>query len=438
MTIGTQAYDQYLDTLKRNRGGSPIGIVSVCSAHPAVIKAALRRGIDSDTLVLIESTSNQVNQYGGYTGMKPADFVDYVAGIAEEVGFDQSRLLLGGDHLGPNPWQSSPAKDAMAEARELISEYVRAGYRKIHIDASMFLADDAGDRSAPLSDDVVAERTADLCRIAEDAAASDPSLPPPLYVVGTEVPIPGGAQESEESIEVTRPEDVQHTVDTIEKAFTAHGLAEPWKRVMAVVVQPGVEFGDDYVFDYDPGQATQLRDQVANLPDLVFEAHSTDYQTEEGLSNLVRDHFCILKVGPWLTFAYREALFALCDIETELLGQEAPERSRLRETLEEVMLEEPTYWQKYYHGSESDKALKRKYSYSDRSRYYWQNPRLKEATGRLFSNLRATEVPLPMLSQYLPGQYTKVRAGHLKNDPEELTLGRIDDVLGIYERASAS
>ena len=76
---------------------------------------------------LIEATSNQVNQDGGYTGMKPADFRDFVHGIADRVGLPESALLLGGDHLGPNPWQALPAEEAMARAEVLIEDYVARG-----------------------------------------------------------------------------------------------------------------------------------------------------------------------------------------------------------------------------------------------------------------------------------------------------------------------
>ena len=80
----------------------PRGITSVCSAHPLVIEAALRRGVIEDAAVLIEATCNQVNQEGGYTGMTPSGFRRFVEEIAEQVGFDGRRLIFGGDHLGPN------------------------------------------------------------------------------------------------------------------------------------------------------------------------------------------------------------------------------------------------------------------------------------------------------------------------------------------------
>lgn len=118
------------EIISRHKAGEQIGICSVCSAHPLVIESALRFDLNSGNKVLIEATSNQVNQFGGYTGMKPADFRDFVYGIAQEVGFPRERLILGGDHLGPNCWQNEPADTAMEKSVELIKAYVAAGLAK--------------------------------------------------------------------------------------------------------------------------------------------------------------------------------------------------------------------------------------------------------------------------------------------------------------------
>src|SRR4051812_18529643 len=103
-----------LDLIARHKAGEPCGIYSVCSAHPLVIEAALlharRYGAP---FASIEATSNQVNQDGGYTGMQPANFRDLVHRLADRAGLPRDRVLLGGDHLGPNPWQALPAQDAM-------------------------------------------------------------------------------------------------------------------------------------------------------------------------------------------------------------------------------------------------------------------------------------------------------------------------------------
>ena len=118
---------------------------------------------------------------------------------------------------------------------------------------------------------------------------------------------------------------------------------------MAIVVQPGVEFDHDAVIDYLPEAAAGLKSFLARHPELVFEAHSTDYQLTAAYTSLIRDGFSILKVGPALTFAMREALFALTCIEEELFVSE--QRSNLRQTLETVMLSRRGHWHRYYQGT---------------------------------------------------------------------------------------
>ena len=426
--------EAFLDIVRRNKAGEAVGIYSVCSAHEGVIRACMKQALEDGTVMLLESTSNQVDQFGGYTGMTPADFVAYAERIAAGVGFPEEKLLLGGDHLGPNAWRESDAETAMGNALELVRRYVAAGYRKIHLDASMFLADDEGDRHAPLADEVVATRAAVLCAAAEEAYAALPAgSPAPVYVIGTEVPIPGGATEHEEGVRATPAADARRTVDITKRAFFEAGLSSAWDRVCALVVQPGVEFGDDQVFDYDPSAAEALSHALDDIPRLVFEAHSTDYQTPAGLAALVKGHFCIQKVGPWLTYAWREALFALAGAEDEILaGRPA---SRLKAVLEEVMLENPGNWKKYYSGGEDERKFKRRYSYSDRSRYYWPDERLERAVKMLFSNLRAADPPPTLYSQYLPGAYQAWRAGRIGLDPEEMAENRVRDVAGIYAAA---
>ena len=128
--------------LRHDAGAKSKGIYSVCSAHPWVLEAVIDQALEDESDVLIEATSNQVNHLGGYTGMLPEDFRQRVIGIAASKGFNESRLILGGDHLGPNPWQKQPAHAAMLEAERMVEAYVRAGFQKIHLDASMACAGD--------------------------------------------------------------------------------------------------------------------------------------------------------------------------------------------------------------------------------------------------------------------------------------------------------
>ena len=166
------------------RNGKSVGITSVCSAHPDVIRAALMLGKETGQDVLIEATCNQVNQEGGYTGMKPLDFRAFVEGIAAETGFDRAGLILGGDHLGPNPWKDLRPDAALEKAEALVAAYAAAGFEKIHLDCSMGCA---GEPLA-LDDEMTAKRAARLAGVAEANASATP-----VYVIGTEVPIPGGA-----------------------------------------------------------------------------------------------------------------------------------------------------------------------------------------------------------------------------------------------------
>ncbi|MDR5858157.1 class II D-tagatose-bisphosphate aldolase, non-catalytic subunit [Halomonas eurihalina] len=367
------------------------GICSVCSAHPAVIEASLAFDRDTKRTVLIEATSNQVNQFGGYTSMRPADFRAYVERIAEIVGFDTQRLWLGGDHLGPNPWSSKPAEEAMQLAEAMVREYVEAGFTKIHLDASMPLGGD----EIPLDARLVAERAARLCRVAEAAASAES---PPVYIIGTEVPIPGGETEGLEAVSVTTSARFQETVATHRDAFQAAELMSALDRVLAVVVQPGVDFSDQDIMPFDPIAARELITASTEEPSYVFEAHSTDYQSTESLAALVHQGFVILKVGPELTFAYREGLFALAAIEQELI--EPSSRSHLRNVIEQVMCDEPAAWQAYYHGDAQTQKWLRGFSYSDRIRYYWNHPIVSVAVNKLMANLRAIDIPMPLLQQY--------------------------------------
>ena len=376
------------DVLAAQKRGEAKGITSVCSAHPFVLKQALQ----AFEHPLIEATCNQVNQYGGYTGMTPKSFAANVRRIAEaNIPFDY--VILGGDHLGPNVWQNEAAESAMQKSELMVRDYVLAGFTKIHLDCSMKLADDP---PGELTVEAVAQRTARLAKVAENTTAPTPfSL---RYVIGTEVPTPGGATLRENDIHVTKVEDVKETIDVTREAFVRAGLESAWERVAGVVVQPGVEFGDDFVLPYQPEAARGLSKFIESQS-MVYEAHSTDYQTRTSLKNLVRDHFAILKVGPGLTFAFREAVFALAFIENELVAE--ADRSNIIPGLDHAMMKRPEFWEKYYRGTKDEEALRRKFSLSDRIRYYWVDEDVQKAFMKLLENLGREILPSSLLSQFV-------------------------------------
>jgi len=184
--------------VRRNRSSEAVGVYAVCSAHPEVIAAAAHVAHENHSVLHIESTSSQVNQFGGYTGQVPEQFADTVWAAARDAGLSNDRILLGGDHLGPFPWRHESAALAMDKAHALVRACVLAGYQKIHLDASMACGDDA---KTDLDERTVADRAAALCETAENAFRElPPKSPPLLYVVGTEVPAPGGESHTEESI----------------------------------------------------------------------------------------------------------------------------------------------------------------------------------------------------------------------------------------------
>lgn len=420
--------------MDQRREGKICGIESVCSANEFVLEVALKRSKLFNAPVLIEATANQVNQFGGYTGMYPKDFYEMVLKMAAEIGVPENHIILGGDHLGPLTWQNLPETEAMEKSETLVYQYARAGFTKIHLDTSMKVADDP---EGLLSTETIARRGATLYKAAmkgyEELKAEKPDAMRPVFVIGSEVPIPGGAQEAEDTLAVTKPEAFRDTVATYRRVFKEEGIEDGMNDVVAVVTQPGVEFGDDQVFLYDHDAATELYAALKEFPEVCFEGHSTDYQSKECLKRMVEDGIAILKVGPALTYGLRESLFSLSMMEKELVPEE--KQAHFIETLEKVMLEKPDNWKKHYHGDEKQLALCRKYSFSDRCRYYIGLPEVVESINKLFENLREYPIPMNMLHQYMPISYIKVRDGIIPLDPRELALDGVVAFMEDYEYA---
>ena len=425
--------------IEKNRGGQKIGLYSVCSANELVLRAAIRHAVVHKYPLIIESTSNQVNQFGGYTGMQPCEFMTQVQKIAREEGMldegmpgiGKENLILGGDHLGPLLWQDEPECTAMEKALEMVRSYTLAGFRKIHLDTSMKLADDP---PGPLDIRICARRGAALAKAVYETFAGMPDRSRrPALVIGSEVPIPGGSREHEDSVTPTDASDFLEQVSVFKDEFGKANV--DFSNVVAFVVQPGVEFGDDFVCLYEPEKAAPLSDALKKVNGLVFEGHSTDYQNPQNLEEMVRDGVAILKVGPALTFALREGLFLLEAVEEILIPGTASlsSRSNLKKTLLGEMDRSKRYWEKYYTGTTEEIEYKKLYSYSDRCRYYLPEKSVQEATGVLLRNV--SEVPPALLSQFFPAQYRRYMSGSLCNDPLSLIYDRIGDVCADYARA---
>jgi D-tagatose-1,6-bisphosphate aldolase subunit GatZ/KbaZ len=415
------------DHLAGRRGG----LYAVCSARREVLEAAIALARDHGEPLLVEATAHQVNQFGGYTGMTPQAFASSLGAMAVAMGFPRENLLLGADHLGPYAWRKEPAAAAMAKAAELARRCVQAGFHKLHLDAAFECSDDPP-QGLPL--EIAAERTAALCQAAETAAEGLPDRRQrPYYVIGAEVPIPGGTLENPEDIQVTRPEDVAEFIALVESRFQKTDLSAAWERLLAVIVQPGVEFGNFSVARYVPAKARALSTFHGNLPgSMTYEIHSTDYQRPESLARMVADHFTLLKTGPCLTNAFRQAVFALEAAETESLKfRRSVVRSDIRMVLERVMTTTPEHWRSHYHGTEDELRHMRCASMLDRIRYYWAHPDVESALGRLHANL-SHGVPASLMTRFWVNADPPVADGKSSVSPAAFIRRWIQEALRPY------
>ncbi|MCL2333019.1 MAG: class II D-tagatose-bisphosphate aldolase, non-catalytic subunit [Actinomycetia bacterium] len=416
-----------------NKRGERRGICSVCSANEDVLRAVLRRARTNGCPALIESTANQVNQFGGYTAMTPADFASFVRRLAAEEDVPAARVILGGDHLGPLTWTDLPEEEALRNAEQLVADCVRAGYAKIHLDTSMRVASD--DADAPFPASICATRGARLAAACEQAYQQlGDDADPPCYVIGSEVPVPGGDLRVD-ARKVSDPADALQTIEAYRKAFNEAGLTNAFGRVIALVLEMGVEFHEWTLDEYDRSRTAELVAAMRETP-LAIEGHSTDYQTPAALRALCEDGVAILKVGPGFTFAAREALFALENVERELFCGSRRPLSNLRRVLDAAMRANPKYWASYHQGTKDEQSFARAYSFYDRARYYLGDPQVQTARQLLLDNLASAPVPLPLLGQYLPAQYERVRAATLRNEPHELLYDHIGDAIDPYLAAT--
>ncbi|MCI6603308.1 MAG: class II D-tagatose-bisphosphate aldolase, non-catalytic subunit [Clostridiales bacterium] len=415
----------------QRKAGKPLGLPSYCTANLPSLRAIMRTYAKRwpERPLLIEATANQVNQFGGYTGMKPVDYRAIIEKKASECGLSLEQLILGGDHLGPLTWQQLPEEEAMAHAHELLRQFTAAGFKKIHLDTSMRLGSD--DPGKPLPVEVCARRGAELFHSCLEVLKEQqiPESEWPEFVIGSEVPVPGGVSGMISSLEVTKAEAFEETLKAYREAFARVGVGEAFKHVVAVVVQPGVEYSDHNAAVYRRDKAIELMNALKREKGLMFEGHSTDYQPLSALREMIEDGVGILKVGPMITFAYREALYALAEMEKWLVpGNEA---SKLIEVCENVLCDDPSQWQKYYHGVERELLLARHFSYSDRIRYYLPRSAIDQAIQKLMQNLRTVKLPQTLLSQYLP-----LEAELGLTEPEALIDAHIARVCERYEAAT--
>lgn len=409
--------------IAENRAGRCAAIPSVCSAHPAVIEASLRLAKSLDAPIVIEATSNQVNQDGGYTGMTAPDFISFVSGIAQSAGAAPQRIVFGGDHLGPQAWRAQPAAAAMEKARDLVASYAAAGFTKLHLDCSEGCAGEA----AQLPDAQTAQRSADLAAVALRAAPNPNDL---IFVIGTEVPPPGGARADEGGdIPATTPAAAQATLAAHKAAFDSAGIGAAWPQIGGLVVQPGVEFSPTHIHHLPMHRDPMVLSALQNDPHICLEAHSTDYQHPAAYPRLAQLGFAFQKVGPALTFAWREALYALDTIRAQHGRQRGPS---LPDVMEALMLAEPKYWQGHYPSDAANLPSLLHFGLADRVRYFWPHPQADAAVAALFADLGGISLPDAVILQHFTQSELASARQSSQSLPCALALGRVQSALRPY------
>lgn len=405
--------DVLRDIIKRNRAGQAVAIPSVCSSQPDVILASLLRAQTLGRPIVIEATSNQVNQDGGYTGMRPVDFMAFVNGIAKDAGVDRDRIQFGGDHLGPQAWRTESPDSAMAKAHALVAGYVQAGFTKIHLDCSEGCADEP----AQLDDEITSGRSADLARTCANMADDL------MFVVGTEVPPPGGARTDESG-------DIAATSHDAAKATLAIHMdkfGDMAPQIGGLVVQPGVEFSPMQIHHLPMTKDPKLIQAIADWPTVCLEAHSTDYQHPQVFPRLAELGFAFQKVGPALTLAYRQALYSLDIVRNFSMNRD----HNLPDVLDAAMLDNPQYWQGHYQGDAEQLKLQRHFGLADRIRYYWPVQTVKIAVQQLVDDL-PHQIPDPILWQVFSQPVLDRAEGLTGTQIERLIRAQIQLALDPY------
>ena len=101
-----------------------------------------------------------------------------------------------------------------------------------------------------------------LCEVAEKYAPDPSEL---FYIIGTEVPIPGGETEEPDALDVTSVARFHDTIQTHRDAWEARSLMHVWDKIVSVVTQPGVDFGHTSIYPFEPEKAAHLRDAIVKL-----------------------------------------------------------------------------------------------------------------------------------------------------------------------------
>ncbi len=379
-----------------------------CVSNYDVIKSILFFVKKNNLTVIIESTSSQVNQFGGYTNKTPKQFKTMIYDLCKKIKFPLSQVILGGDHLGHFPWRKRKKKLANRNAANLVKACLDAGYKKIHIDTSH-----------KLLDDFTFEKRKALNRSQELAKLLKKKKIFPIF--GTEVPFPGS--KVQKKIKLTSVNDLGNEIDFYIQSLKEVGLNETF----ACVVEPGMYF-ENYKIVKPKIKLLKKLKNYSNKKNFFYEAHSCDYQDIKTLRSLVKNNFKFLKVGPELTYFYSKALFKMEEIEKKLFKK----KSNFKVKLLKEMKKNKKHWVDYYSKNPTENELI--CNKLDRMRYYLYAKSIQSAKKILKKNINS--ISRKNLNKYF--KFTKKIDNQMyqENNFNKMTYFYLNKTLIKFYRAS--
>ncbi len=342
---------------------------SFCTSNIFVLKSLLHFCKYKNLPALIETTSNQVNQYGGYSGNKPKDFIKKINNLIKKIKFNKKNIFYGGDHLGPLPWMKSKSVTALAKSIKLIDLYLKNNYIKIHIDTSIKCNDDKF-----LTTKEVFLRTKYILR----KLKKKNNLKKIFLVFGTEVPLSGG--NDSKKIIPTALKQIKEEYLNFSALLKSENL--PTDN-FGLVIEPGMKFMDRSITKPYLNNFKQKK-SFSKKNKFIFEAHSSDYQNFSTLKKLVKNNFKILKVGPELTFNLFKSFLFMEQIEKK----NCHSKSNFKKIILDTMFKNKDHWKNYFnHLSKKKLSNNITNSFFDRTRYYLDEKKVSNCITNLQLNI---------------------------------------------------
>tara|TARA_B100000767_G_C19718103_1_gene515916 strand:+ start:141 stop:1364 length:1224 start_codon:yes stop_codon:yes gene_type:complete len=339
---------------------------SFCTANFDVIESIFYYCLINKFPCLIECTSNQVNQDGGYTFTTPKLFVKKINKLRKKIKLNKSQLFLGGDHLGPLPWKNNTNKTALKKSIKLINNFLNEKFDKIHIDTSIKCKNDQ-----LINNEIIFDRT---CKILNSPIIKK-KIDNKFLVIGTEVPLSGS--DDDKKVIITSMKKIKIEALKFQNLLVNLKLK---KKIFGLVIEPGMKYMNSSI--KKPIFTKFLnKKKFSKANDFVFEAHSTDYQPKKILLNLVDNNFKFLKVGPELTYNYSRSLFFMNKIENKFFKNPT---SDIKKNILLSMKEKNKYWKEYYDKNNDLLLLNSKL---DRSRYYLNTKNVENSIRILKNNI---------------------------------------------------